>query len=101
MFIYNMTIKIDWAIHDDWLQWMVNEQIPEMLASSYFYKHQMVRLLEVDEEEGPTYAIQLHAHNKQDYMKFISHLSPLLAEKARKKWADRFIFFGTLMEVVN
>jgi hypothetical protein len=101
MFIYNVTIKVDWSIHDEWLQWMKEQEIPGMLGSGFFYNSQMVRLLEVDEEDGPTYAIQYYAHTKEDYKKYLRVISPAAAEKARKKWGDRFILFGTLMEVVK
>jgi hypothetical protein len=80
---------------------MKEEEIPAMLASAFFYKYQMVRLLEVDDEDGPTYAIQYYAHTKEDYKKYLRAISSAVAEKARKKWGDRFIIFGTLMEVVQ
>jgi hypothetical protein len=101
MFIYNVTIKLDWSIHEEWLIWMREEQIPGMLAGDHFYKYQMVRLLEVDEEEGPTYAIQYYARSKEDYTRFLHTTASKLSEKALNKWGEKFILFGTLMEVVN
>ena len=31
MFIYNVTVKVDWSIHEAWVQWMLNEHMPEMI----------------------------------------------------------------------
>lgn len=101
MYIYNVTIKLDWSIHNEWLTWMKEEQLPAMLLTKYFYKHQMVRLLEVDEDEGPTYAIQYYANTMEDYQQFLHYAAPAFSEQAINKWGDRFILFGTLMEVVN
>ena len=36
MFIYNVTIKIQEAIHEPWLQWLKEEHVPEVLASGCF-----------------------------------------------------------------
>ena len=101
MFIYNVTIKVDWSIHEAWLRWMQEVEIPAMLDSPYFYGHQMVRLLEVDDEDGPTYAIQYYAHTREDYQNYLDLISAAFSEKARRKWGDRYLLFGTLMEVVK
>jgi hypothetical protein len=101
MIIYNVTIKPDWSIHDEWLQWMQQEHIPEMLSTQLFYKHKMLRLLEVDEAEGPTYAVQYHAHNIDDYHRYISEFAATQREKGIRKWGDKFIAFRSLMQIVN
>ena len=36
MFIYNVTVKVDWSIHDAWVQWMLNEHMPEMIKTGCF-----------------------------------------------------------------
>ena len=101
MFIYNVTVKVDWSIHEAWLTWMKEEQIPAMLLTNHFNRYQMVRLLEVDEEEGPTYAIQYYADSMEAYQQFLHYAAPDFSEKAISKWGERFVLFGTLMEVVN
>jgi hypothetical protein len=101
MFIYNVTVKVDWSIHEAWLIWMKEEQIPAMLLTKHFNSYQMVRLLEVDEDEGPTYAIQYYAASMEAYQQFIHYAAPDFSANAMRKWGDRFVLFGTLMEVVN
>ena len=53
MIIYNVTIKIDWTIHDAWLAWMQQVHIPELVATGCFTRSQLVRLLDTDERKGP------------------------------------------------
>ena len=101
MYIYNVTIKPEWSIHDAWLQWMKEEHIPEMLATKDFYKYQLVKLVEVDEADGPTYAIQYYAHTRDAYLKFVKESAALFSVKSRNKWGDRCIQFATLMQVVH
>ena len=101
MLIYNVTIKVDWSIHDEWLNWLKEVQIPEVLATRLFDRFQLVRLLEIDDEDGPTYAIQYFAPSKQHYDTYLESLSPGFRQKEREKWGNRFVVFETLMEIVN
>ena len=101
MFIYNVTIKIAHSIHDEWLQWMKEVHIPEVMNTGCFEKFVFVRLLETDEEEGPTYAVQYYASSKAGYNRYIELYAPALRKAGMDKWGDRFIAFRTLMEVMN
>src|SRR5438105_7862776 len=101
MIIYNVTIKVDWSIHDEWLQWMKEEHIPDILATQLFYQHQLVRLLQVDETDGPTYAVQYYAHTIEDYNRYLALQSMLQHQRSLDKWGDKFVAFRTIMEIVQ
>jgi hypothetical protein len=101
MFIYNVTIKLDHTIHEDWVKWMNEEHIPEIMKTGCFEKFQFVRLLEIDEEEGPTYAVQYYAVSKAQYNRYIDLYAPKLRQASTDKWGNKFIAFRTLMEVVG
>ena len=101
MFIYNVTIKIDWSIHDAWVQWMLNEHMPEMIKTGCFRDAQLVRLLDTDEKEGPTYATQYFAENKPDYNRYIEIHSAKMRQRSFDKWGDRFIAFRSLMQIIT
>ena len=99
--IYNVTNKVEGPIADAWLHWMKNEHIPEIMAKNCFYEYKIVRLLEVDETEGPTYAVQYLAESKADYNRYIEKHAADLREKAYAKWGEKFISFGSVMAVVK
>jgi hypothetical protein len=101
MFIYNVTIKIDWAIQEAWVQWMKQEHMPEVVKTGCFTGSQLVRLLDTDEKDGPTYAAQYFAESKPDYNRYIEIHAAILRQKAFDKWGDRFIAFRSLMQVVE
>jgi hypothetical protein len=101
MIIYNVTIKPDWYVHDEWLRWMKEVEIPAMLDTNFFLKSQMVRLLEVNEDDGPTYAVQYYAESMEQFVKFTEIDSEALLRKSINKWGDKIVVFTTLMEVVN
>lgn len=101
MIIYNVTTKVDWSIHDGWLQWMKDEHIPDILATKYFHRYQVVRLLQVDDSDGPTYAVQYYADSLMDCNEYISNFADGKQQKSIERWGNLFVEFRTLMEVVH
>jgi hypothetical protein len=99
--IYNVTVKVDQSIANDWLEWLTNEHIPEIMATNCFTDYKLVRLLETDDSEGPTYAIQYFADSRTDYDRYIGSYAPALRKKTTEKWGERFYAFRSLLEVVK
>ena len=101
MYIYNITLKVDWSIHDRWLRWMSEDEIPRMLETGYFTKHQMMHLLEIDEEDGPTYAIQYQTESLEHYQNYMKEQSPVDTAHTYAMWGQQCLFFTTLMEIID
>jgi hypothetical protein len=101
MFIYNVTVKIHESIHTEWLSWLKEIHVPEVLETGCFTQANIHRLLEVDDSEGPTYAIQYKAESKAAYNQYIDKFAPVLRQKSFDLWGDRFIAFRSLMQVIN
>lgn len=101
MIIYNVTTKVDKAIAAEWLQWMFSEHIPDILQTGCFSNYRVVRLLEIDDSEGPTYAVQYNAESKADYNRYIELYAPELRKRSFDKWGNGFLAFRSLMEVVE
>lgn len=101
MILYNVTVKTDHSIAEAWLQWMKEEHIPEILATGCFTKASILRLLEVDDSEGPTHAVQYFAESKANYNRYLDKFAAELRKKAIQKWGEKFIAFRSVMQVVD
>jgi hypothetical protein len=101
MFIYNVTIKVEDAIKEEWLSWLKEEHIPEVINTGCFTQATILQLLEVDNSEGPTYAIQYLAQSKALYNRYIENFAASMRQKSFDKWGDKFIAFRSVMQVVN
>jgi hypothetical protein len=101
MILYNVTIKVENAIAASWLSWMLEEHIPEVMQTGCFTRHQVVRLLETDDSEGPTYAVQYFAATEADYQRYLAQHAPEMRRRSAEKWGDHFIAFRSVMEVVQ
>ncbi len=101
MIVYNVTIKTDHSIADKWLAWLKEEHMPAIINTGCFTHATILRLLEVDETEGPTYAVQYHAESKALYNQYIQKFSEEMRNKGFEKWGNRFIAFRSVMQVVH
>ena len=101
MIIYNVTIKVEQAIANAWLQWLLNEHVPDVMSTGCFTSHKVVRLLEVDDSEGPTFAIQYTAESKASYNLYILKHAEEMRKRSFDKWGNRFIAFRSVMQVVQ
>ena len=101
MIVYNVTIKVNEIIKDEWLAWLKNEHIPEIIATGCFQQAVILRLLEVDDAEGPTFTVQYQAPSKAIYNLYIEKFSGKMKQKSFDRWGDKFIAFRSVMQIVN
>ncbi len=101
MIVYNVTIKVADVIADEWLEWMQQEHILDVIDTGCFTSAKLLRLLEIDDEEGPTYAAQYFAESKSDYNRYIEFHSENMRQKSFDKWGDQFIAFRSVMQTVQ
>jgi hypothetical protein len=94
-------MKVEPSIAVKWLKWLLDEHIPEVMSTNCFLDYRVVKIIDIDESEGPTYAIQYRAAGKEEYQKYIDKFANNLRDKSFAKWGDRFIAFRTIMEVVK
>jgi hypothetical protein len=98
MVVYNLTIKVQEAILEDWLVWELQEHIPAVMATGLFDGYAFHRLLEQDESEGPTFVLQYHTSSVERYRRYLAEFSPVFQQDGFNKWGNGFIAFRTIME---
>jgi Domain of unknown function (DUF4286) len=101
MIVYNITIKIDPDIKEEWLQWQITEHIPEVMNTRLFTEYKFYKLLEQEEDESVTYVVQYFSFTAAHLEEYLQKYAPTLREKAFAKWGNKFIAFRTTMELVN
>lgn len=98
MILYNVTVSLDPSIHNDWLEWMRNVHIPEVMATGYFVEHKICKLL-VDDEI--TYAIQYNCESLEKLNEYQEKHSPALQQKHKDRYKGKFGAFRTLLEIIE
>lgn len=101
MIIYNITCKVDWTVHAQWVPWIKEAYIPEMLYGGLFYHGQLVKLIDTDETDGPTYALQFYARSLENYRLFTADAGTAPLRRFHNKWTQSVVTFGTVMQLVE
>jgi hypothetical protein len=101
MIVYNVTTKADHAVATAWLVWLKEEHIPDIIATGCFTHATVLRVLEADETDGITYAVQYHALSRSLYNRYIEKFAGDLRKKAIDKWGNTIISFRSVLEVVH
>lgn len=101
MYIYNVTTNIDDSVHDQWISWMRDTHIPEMLATGKFTHAKMCRVLVAEEMGGTTYSVQYRTADRETLLRYYKEDAPRLREKALQLFADKMIAFRTEMEIIS
>lgn len=99
MIIYNVTVKVTHAIAADWVKWMKEEHMNDVVATGLFTASRLSRLLEQDDPDGLTYIAQYFCDALEDYHDYIKTYAPAMREKGFKKFGNQMIAFRTVMEV--
>ncbi|MCX2838780.1 MULTISPECIES: DUF4286 family protein [Salinimicrobium] len=100
MYIYNVTINVQEDVHQQWVKWMKEEHIPEMLNTGKFTKALMTRVLVNEEMGGITYSVQFTAQTRKMLQRYYEED----AERLRRKSAifeGKFVVFRTELEVIS
>lgn len=101
MIIYNVTIQLQHNIEEAWVSWMKETHIPDVMNTNCFEKFQMVKLLEIDETDGVTYAVQYYASNYLNYKYYTENFAKQLQQQSFDEWGNQFIAFRSIMQIVN
>jgi hypothetical protein len=99
--VFNVTTKVDKAIADEWLQWILQVHAPQIILTRCFTHFKVLQLLEVDDAEGPTYAIQYFADTLAGYERYLYEFAAHFSNQSLSKWNHRVMDFGTVMKVVK
>lgn len=100
MILYNVTSSLDASIADDWLAFMRDAHMPEVLATGCFIKSQLLRLLN-EEDDGITYAAQYYCISLEQLDAYQEHFAPALRADMEKRFGGKYVSFRTVLEVVD
>lgn len=101
MILYNVTLKVSNKVSEDWIHWMQNIHIPDVMKTGLFLDYRMSRLLGVDDTEGPTYSIQYRLASHEHLESYQKNFASSLQKDHTERYGDQVLAFRTLMEIVQ
>ncbi|HMX03879.1 MAG TPA: DUF4286 family protein [Chitinophagales bacterium] len=100
MYLYNVTIKIEQSRADEWLTWMREKHIPDVMATGFFVEYRLCRLVDDGDMEGMTFVVQYTLNNLDDFLTYKLTSGPSLQRDTQEKFGNDFFAFRTLMEII-
>ena len=98
--LYNVTVSVDESVHLEWLQWMKEVHIPEVMKTGFFLENRSCRI-HAFEEGGITYAVQYIAPSMADLEEYQEHFSPALQADHNAKYGSKVAAFRTVLEIIH
>ncbi|HMG14986.1 MAG TPA: DUF4286 family protein [Saprospiraceae bacterium] len=103
MLVYNISARVEDEVLEDWLYWMKNIHIPEVMETGLFLDYKLMILLNDplgDEYPGHTFIIQYFADTLDQYDQYQLNHAPALQQKFKDRYGDKVLTFRTLMQDV-
>jgi hypothetical protein len=100
MLLYNETIGIDKEIEMEWLAWIKEIYIPDMMATGVFVDFKLYKVLTHEDEGSVSYCVQYFTPTIEQFQHYLASFAPVLAERHHQKFKDRHMAFRTLLEAV-
>ena len=101
MILYNVTINIHESVHDQWMRWMQEKHINDMLATGKFSAARMVKVLVEEEMGGMTYAVQYTTDSKETLQRYYDEDAPKFRAEGLSLFGDKALAFRTELEFVS
>jgi len=100
MILYNVTAAVDDSVHEQWLDWMQNTHIPEVLETGRFIECKMFKVL-LSKDEGTSYSIQYFAESMAELQLYEALHADSLRQKHASRFGDKVLTFRTVLEKVK
>ncbi|MDC6366133.1 MULTISPECIES: DUF4286 family protein [Flavobacteriaceae] len=101
MLIYNVTINIDESVHDEWLSWMRDKHVPDMLSTGKFSHAKMTKVLVEEDMGGITYSVQYTTQDRRTLESYYKEDADRLRAEGQKLFPNKFVAFRTELEVIS
>ncbi|MEO5601759.1 MAG: DUF4286 family protein [Cyclobacteriaceae bacterium] len=101
MLLYNVTVGIDKDKEQEWLDYMRNKHIQDVMNTGLFVESKMYKVLHDQHDDTISYSIQYFARNIENIQQYLEVFAPVLIEEHRKKFLNRHVAFRTLLEEVE
>ena len=101
MIIYNVTTNVDEKIHDEWVMWMKEKHLPDVMATGLPIGNRFLKLLTEIDNGGVTYSVQYFVADIEDYEVYQNQYSPALRADFDGRFKGQYVSFRTLLEDVK
>lgn len=101
MILYNVTVSLDPEIEKEWMQWVQEVHIPDMLATQKFLSAQLVRIKDDQQQPTGNYAVQYKVKDQTQMDAYLKEDAVRLRAKTTARFGQKVLAFRTYLELLN
>lgn len=99
MIVYSVTINLQPDIEADWVQWMRQTHIPDVLNTGCFSEASLHKLLIPEtEDDSVSYNVQYLLVDMQQLQRYQNEFATALQAEHTARYEGKFIAFRTILE---
>lgn len=101
MIIYSVTISVEATVEMQWLEWMKQKHIQQVLDTGCFKSARFSRVTSHSQPDATSYSVQYLCENGQKLKRYKESYAPQLQAEGVSKWGDKMLAFRTELEVLE
>lgn len=101
MIVYNVTLSVNPEIEKEFLKWLGEIHLPEVLETGLFIEGRIFKVLETPGgKEVNSYAVQYRLENWKYFNQYQTEYAAMLQQKTKTKYGDNVLAFRTFLEEI-
>lgn len=100
MLVYNVTVNIDDSVRDEWITWMKETHIQDVMQTNLFDSYRFCRVM-VEEESGSTYSIQYKIKDAETFQLYQEMYAAKIQKEHQDRYEGKFVAFRTMLEIID
>jgi hypothetical protein len=100
MLLYNVTVIVEEAAAVNWLAWMRETHIPNLMETDCFVSYRLLKIVD-SPNEGASYCVQFIAEDEAKHQTFLNLHEQQFTAEMYSQYPNKLVTFSTLMEFVG
>lgn len=100
MLLFNVTVIVEEASAAEWLDWMKETHIPQLMETENFVSHRLLKIVD-SPNEGVSYCVQFIAEDQEKHQNYLDLHEQQFIGDMYAKYPNKLVTFSALMEFVG
>lgn len=100
MFIYSITLHINKEVEQEWLDFMQQKHIDDVLKTGYFIACSMRKIVSDNDKKTTTYTIEYTTKSEADYIAYQYEFASTLQLDLKQRFEGKFTALRNFYEIV-
>jgi hypothetical protein len=99
MIVYCVQLSIDRECEPDWLHWMCQRHIPDVMNTGVFERYECLKQIETESTSAAVYQLRYYCPSLESLQHYQQTFAPGLQAEHSQRYAGRFTATRTILEI--